>query len=308
MNSIFEQLTKRQIKRFFDIHSSIKDKDFSFIEKKYLENERHFDSTLSFLQGIGLYKKQKDKIILKNKLVTGLTTEEKLDSFLIEKILEDSSAFSKDVYSYIQNFKSKNNSLIYQPSEKKNLAESGLRNFLIDIDLVFYQRSNKHYVINEKYLHLISTKIATKSLSPKALKHILKNQEEIGNLAELEIIEFEKNRLKNFPQLASKIEHVATNNVNAGYDIKSWEENNKERYIEVKAVSLADFKFYWSRNEIDKSQHFKNQYYLYLLPVVNNKLFDTESLKIIQNPFNKIFKKHSDWNNQIEQYSIWRED
>ena len=103
MNSIFEQLTKRQIKKFFAIHSSIKNKDFSFIEKKYLENERHFDSTLSFLQGIGLYKKQKDKIILKNKLVAGTTTEEKLDSFLIEKILEDSSAFSKDVYSYIQN-------------------------------------------------------------------------------------------------------------------------------------------------------------------------------------------------------------
>ena len=308
MNSIFEQLTKRQIKTFFDIHSSIKDKDSSFIEKKYLENERHFDSTLSFFQGIRLFKKQKNKIILKNKLVAGLTTEEKLDSFLIEKILEDSSAFSKDVYNYIQNFKSKNDSLIYKPSQKKNLAESGLRNFLIDIDLVFYQRSNKHYVINEKYLHLISTKIATKSRSPKALKIILKKQEEIGNLAELEIIEFEKNRLKNFPQLTSKIEHVATNNVNAGYDIKSWEENNKERYIEVKAVSLADFKFYWSRNEIDKSQHFKNQYYLYLLPVINNKLFDKESLKIIKNPFNKIFKKPSDWIKQIEQYSIWRED
>ena len=116
---------------------------------------------------------------MKNKLVAGLTTEEKLDSFLIEKILEDSSAFSKDVYSYIQNFKSKNDSLIYRPSERKNLAESGLRNFLIDIDLVFYQPSNKHYVINEKYLHLVSTKIATKSLSQKALKHILKNQDSL---------------------------------------------------------------------------------------------------------------------------------
>ena len=74
-------------------------------------------TALISLIGSGNLKKQKDKIILKNKLVAGLTTEEKLDSFLIGKILEDNSTFSKDVYSYIQNFKSKNNSLIYQPSE-----------------------------------------------------------------------------------------------------------------------------------------------------------------------------------------------
>ena len=307
MNSIFENLTKRQIKNFFEIHSSVNDKDFSFIEKKYLENEVNFDATLSFLEGVGIYKKQRDRIVLKSKLTVNLTSEEELDSFLIEKTLEENSLFSIEVYRYLKNFDSKNDSLVYQPSRGKNLAESGIRNFLIDINLVFYHHAKKRYVINDKYLHLVLNKISTKLLTPKALKQILKNQDEIGVLAELTVIEIEKNRLKNYPQLASKIEHVAKKNVGAGYDIKSWETNNEERYIEVKAVSLTDYKFYWSRNEMEKSQHLKSHYYLYLLPVINKELFDSKSLKIIRNPFNKIFKKGSDWSNQVEQYSIWRE-
>ncbi|MBC8147414.1 MAG: DUF3883 domain-containing protein [Bacteroidetes bacterium] len=306
---IFEKLTKRRIKTFIEIQNSTKSKDFSFIKNKYLENEKCFDFVFDFLKGIKLYNRKIDEIVLvDNQLIIALRNEEKLSAFLIEKTLNENSNFASYVFSYFQNFDSKNGSFVYKPLVKERLKESGLRNFLIDLDLVYHIRDKNCYAINEKYLHLLSKQIESNTLSPKNLNSLLDNQAKIGYLAELKIIEFEKQRLKDFAILSKNIEHVAKVNVSAGFDIKSWETNKKERYIEVKAVSLSDYKFHWSRNEIEKSKLFKNQYYLYLLPVVTNKVFDVELMEIIRNPYITIFSKSSTWENQIEQFSFWKEN
>tara|TARA_B100000315_G_scaffold248261_1_gene277940 strand:- start:927 stop:1853 length:927 start_codon:yes stop_codon:yes gene_type:complete len=306
---LFDNLSKRRIKTFIEIQNSTKSKDFSFIKNKYLENEKYFDFVFDFLKGIGLYNRKINEIVLVEKqLLIDFKNEEKLNAFLIEKTINDSSNFSDYVLHYFQNFDSKNGSFVYKPLVKERLKESGLRNFLIDLDLVYHIRDKNCYTINEKYLHLLSKQIESRTLSPKNLNSLLDNQAEIGYLAELRIIEFEKQRLKEYANLSKKIEHVAKVNVSAGFDIKSWETNKKERYIEVKAVSLSDYKFQWSRNEIEKSKLFKNQYYLYLLPVITNKVFDVELMEIIRNPYIKIFSKSSTWENQIEQYSFWKEN
>ena len=141
---------------------------------------------------------------------------------------------------------------------------------------------------------------------------MIKKQEELGKAAELEILEYEKKRLVNYPKLLNSLEHTSIFNVNAGYDIKSFEiepKNNckqKTRYIEVKAVSKFNFKFNVTRNEIDKSKLYGKQYYLYLLPVIINKKFDLKALEVIQNPFEKVFKNNVDWGKQEEQYSLWK--
>jgi len=305
MMEIFEKLTKRRIKTFIEIQNSTKSNDFSFIRNKYLENEKYFEFVFDFLNGIGLFIRKNDEIVLVEKrLLIAYRNEEKLNSFLFEKTINDNSDFADYVLHYFQNFDSKNGSFVYKPLVKERLKESGLRNFLIDLDLVYHVRNKNCYAINEKYLHLLSKQIESRTLSPKNLNSLLNNQAEIGYLAELKIIEFEKQRLKELDILSKNIEHVAKVNVSAGFDIKSWETNKKE----VKAVSLSDYKFHWSRNEIEKSKLYRNQYYLYLLPVVTNNVFDVELMEIIRNPFIKIFTKSSTWVNQIEQFSFWKEN
>jgi len=309
MNKIFEQLTRRRIITFIKILSSIKSKDISFIKRKYLENENYFSPVFEYLQAIGVIKKQKDNIKIKDRnLIECFDNEEKLNSYLIEKTLGQNIVFTNYVSRYLQNFKSINGSFIYKPLSKDRIKKSGLRNFLIEISLIYHSRANNSYVVNENFLHLFLKKLDQKSLSQKTLNSILKNQEELGYLAELKIIEYEKMRLNNFPKLINNIEHTAKNNVRAGYDIKSWEKNDKERYIEVKAVSLSDFCFHWSRNEIDKSKQLKNQYFLYLLPVITKNEFDINSIEIIKDPYKIMFNKSSDWCNQIEEYSFWKEN
>ncbi|MEK0350760.1 MAG: DUF3883 domain-containing protein [Nitrosopumilus sp.] len=309
MKTIFENLTKRQIRTFIEIQVSTKSIDFSFIKNKYLKNEINFDSLFNYLKAIGLYSRKKDKIVFKkNQIIKDFSNEEKLNSFLIEKTLNNKASFSDYVFSYLQKFDSVNGSFQYKPMVQERLKASGLRNFLIDIDLIYHNRRNNSYIVNDKYIHLFTKQIETKTLSPKNLNSILKNQKEIGYLAELEILKYEKKRLKDFSNLSRNIEHISKFDVNAGFDIKSWETNKKERYIEVKAVSIFDFKFHWSRNEIKKSQSLKNKYYLYLLPIITNKNFDIASMEIIKNPFSKVFSKSSYWENQIEQYSFWKEN
>ena len=108
--------------------------------------------------------------------------------------------------------------------------------------------------------------------------------------------------------LRNSIEHTAKINVGAGYDIKSYDFllNDKKqinKFIEVKAVSDVELKFYWSKNEINTAKLFRNKYYLYLLPVIKSGKFDFSKLKMIQNPYNKVFKNKG-WNKIVEEYLI----
>ena len=127
--------------------------------------------------------------------------------------------------------------------------------------------------------------------------------------AELEVLRFESARLRNHPSLAKRIKHVAAEDVGAGYDILSFTEsatvaNFSDRLIEVKAVSAADFKFYWSRNEIEMARIHGSNYFLYLV-TVSKFGFDIQKLKVVQNPFDAIFQNESGWQREHELISFW---
>lgn len=68
----------------------------------------------------------------------------------------------------------------------------------------------------------------------------------------------------NLPDLADRIEHIALSNSSAGYDIKSYDENGNEKYIEVKTTrSSKSAPFYISRNEVEVSRELGDQYWIY---------------------------------------------
>ena len=73
--------------------------------------------------------------------------------------------------------------------------------------------------------------------------------------------------------------------------------------IEVKAVSLNDYRFYWSKNEMKAARIHGDKYYLYLIPCMGYKKFDLGKMKIIQNPHKSILKNES-WLCQVESASF----
>jgi hypothetical protein len=124
--------------------------------------------------------------------------------------------------------------------------------------------------------------------------------------AEKAVIDLELGRLTYISITPNEIEHISLQNALAGYDIKSFENyydsrsRRIERYIEVKAVSVDDYKFYWTRTEMGIAKVFGEKYFLYLLPVVANNTFDFEKLLIINNPFRNICLDQMEWTKQEE--------
>ncbi len=91
----------------------------------------------------------------------------------------------------------------------------------------------------------------------------------LGRAGEELILEFEHRRLWQSGQrtLAERIQHVASSQGDGlGYDILSFEENGKERLIEVKTTRFGSFTpFFATKNEVNVSQQRESEYKLYRL-------------------------------------------
>jgi len=171
-------------------------------------------------------------------------------------------------------------------------------------------KDGSYYFIDSQYEKILKHLLVPKgSMSPRQLELIQSNNAKIGKKAELYILNYELQRLSEHPRLVNRIEHIAEKSVNAGYDILSFDISDtirslKKRYIEVKAVPSKTFHFYMSKNEINTASQFKEQYFLYLLPVSTNGEFDISRLEIISDPVRNVLGNHQKWSSEIENYSF----
>ena len=137
-------------------------------------------------------------------------------------------------------------------------------------------------------------------MKPSHLKSLKMSSSEAGersaSSAEESVMAYEKTKAGE--SLEHLVQHVAKFNTAAGFDIYSVRPGNGEiglrLYIEVKAVSPSDYKFYWSRNERLTAEKYGASYYLYLVPVINGKPC-TEQMVIIPNPAKNLLEKESEW-------------
>lgn len=91
----------------------------------------------------------------------------------------------------------------------------------------------------------------------------------LGNAGERFVLAYEQQRLnaQGFPGLADAVEHVAeTRGDGAGFDIRSFETDGRERWIEVKTTAFAkECAFFITPNELNCSREYSTRYYLYRL-------------------------------------------
>lgn len=91
----------------------------------------------------------------------------------------------------------------------------------------------------------------------------------LGEAGELFVVEFESRRLhgRGKRQLGERVERVSTSRGDGlGYDVLSFDESGKERFIEVKTTAFAkETPFFVSRNEIAFSEKESEQFHLYRL-------------------------------------------
>ncbi|XKH50139.1 DUF3883 domain-containing protein [Chryseomicrobium palamuruense] len=159
-----------------------------------------------------------------------------------------------------------------------------IRNYLLAEKIIVITDTRGIYRLDIQSNEII-TEIKKRIISPEQLENILQKQKDNGLRAEYLALEYESARLYN----KKTVQHVSLKNVNLGYDILSYSSHMKsspDRYIEVKGISEISSKFYLSRNEINMAEHYKDQYFLYIVNL------SQESVFVVKNPFKEIISKN----------------
>lgn len=308
----FEQIRLANLHLLWKIIDQSKIKEKTYIQDKYLEYGLAFNETLSFLIATNVVKQNMDQLKpSKHFRVESDSFDEFRRSFLPFLFTENTNV-SNELARFLLNFHKHDSEISFRPTPREKIAFSDTRNLLFELEFIVLSPDGRDYLANPKHWNLFSKSSTSKVFSYEAFKKAQLQREKIGLKAELAVIKYEIIRLTGLLIKDSEIEHTSLRNVMAGYDIRSFEEtlDNKnervERFIEVKAVPINDYNFYWSKNEIEVAQKLGEKYYLYLLPVISADLFDFESLLIIGNAIKSVYANEFDWTRGVESISFSR--
>ena len=110
---------------------------------------------------------------------------------------------------------------------------------------------------------------------PKDHVNLAKIKSKVGRFGEELVYKYERDTLKEYPELQKKIKKVYLTDEKAGYDIESCDFNGNIIYIEVKTNKINSnkrIKFYISSNEDEFISKHENAYIYYIYDLDNPKL------------------------------------
>lgn len=172
------------------------------------------------------------------------------------------------------------------------------------------QEENSLIRVHKRYSQLVYELTAdSKAISEQQLEQLLMENRKLGAQAENAVVEFERQRLLKMGKTIQSelVKRISTINTAAGYDIESFDGTTDDvfpnRFIEVKATTGEDIRFYWTINEREVAKKKKNQYWIYVLTNFREDK-PSESLPItIQNP-EHIIPKHDSFSIEVNKYLI----
>lgn len=299
----FEKISWRQILTLIRVINSCTSSNLKTVTRWYLTESTNFEDNLRFIENLGLIRIREGKIITNKTLkYLGEANNESIKKFFVETLFREKNSQVKYFTAFFENFEFINGRHVFICSTKERLKYRGIRNFLIDLGVINFEPQFNGYSLKLKFSKRFP--YGKKVLKCNQLQKKLEKEKELGFKAEVQVYKYEKNKFKDHPNVQNNIKHLSLENVLAGYDISSFEmlESKKlnPKYIEVKAVSHNDWKFYWSRNEISRAKEFDKYYYLYLIPVENGKISNPSNWKQIKDPYSKVFLNEHKWEQTVE--------
>lgn len=267
-----------------------------------------FDGCIDLAVKINVLKVENENYIINEQFLDSLNSvnqmKEKFIQFLFFSLKEEESfhnIFQSQYLSYDvinKSFQISNSAFGFKFSNFKQL--------LIDFEAITSHPKIEFssFILNSRFKKLfdktILPEIKKRKIGIDEFKKSIEKQQIYGEEAEKFVLAFEMKRLGN-----KQIEWVAEYIVNEGYDIASYNEKDDEeynRFIEVKSYDGKTPYFFWSRNEVDVAKRKSDNYWIYL---VNRVEMNKENYKPImkQNPIKNIMKDEK-WDKQIEKYKF----
>jgi len=286
------------------------------VKAQYERSAGHFEPTLEFLRSFGLLAKTGGKIRITSEYRGVLQQSirakraQQLKGLLVRELLQSKSPYNGDINLLLGSLRFERGVYVSTLSTRERLGLKGVRNLLIELGVLEVAPGGPgQYVLSQECLERFLSDSRNRRVSQREFEHILRRRAELGHEAELRILDYERTKLSDYPSLVRKIEHVASSDVQAGFDIRSFEVDRSRRspreiVIEVKAVSIVDYGFYWSRNEMRTAKQHIDQYLLYLLPRGERSIFEMDALMIIRNPLKNVYNAKKGWNRETEVMSF----
>lgn len=260
------------------------------IKRKYLEVATNFDATKNCLLRVGLLSQTLDELTANERQ---LWFDKDVFSRSFLELFLSNNSHAELVGDFLSKFSLSEKQLSLKPPRGQSEVDISIRELLVDCHYLTFSTESQTYVVNPEIFTILAK--TSRTQSPTQLRETLLSRQELGDAAEKVVFEYEQLRIGE--SNSNRVKHVAKEDVNAGYDIQSIDSSQNPflpRFIEVKAVSLVDFQFHWTRNEINMAKRLRTAYYLYLLPVSKNILLIDE-LMIIQDPIASVLQSAS-WN------------
>jgi hypothetical protein len=297
---VIGKLNAKKIQCLLGILHSAELCTIEFVTDSYHEQQSNIEEVLQFALDIKWVTRHGDQLGLTNEGKTACRTtndEGGIRWLLGDSVVSEKSPYRGLVLEFLSKFEVNVSNIAYKPSITERLYESPLRNLLLDLRFISYEKGNDVYVLEDVGVELlVLARNVNRSIACKDMQLIERQKEEMGLRAERIVLEYEKKRVD--LQYANMIDHISANNPYACYDIKSFTFNGDKvtpRYIEVKAVSIESYQFYWSASELETARLLKDKYYLYLLPVVGEQKYDLAQMLILPNPFLTVYTDSKTW-------------
>ena len=294
----FDYLRFAHVCTFLELLSKASVKDIDHIRRLFSEEAEGFEEVVRF--AIRLRLVIYDAGTLKLRAPLELRDHKVRRREILDRIIGQRNPYRSEVYRFLNRFQMVDGECVYVPIEQHRSGDSAVRNFLTELGITRSEVENGRHLLLSEYFDLLGdARVRVNVVSRSQLSVNQGAQEAIGLQAEEIILEFERERVGR--ELSHKVEHIALENVAAGFDIRSITQTAKSivpRFVEVKAVSQTDRRFFWSKREIRVAQQMSSFYFLYLLPVLGPKRYDLDSLEIVQDPYSRILGENSAWHTE----------
>ena len=242
------------------------------------------DNSLDFLEKVGLLEKN-GSFYRKTESCNTVNDFTKNISSRIRAVFENNLRLMESMVTHYD----AQNGRFYGYRNDLPLNYAGLVMLLNDIGIISITETQFYFTKSTlQTTQKANSHSSAKHITLLELENSLMFKKQIGEEAELAVLEYEKQILKEkgIEKEPTQISHV---DASAGYDIVSYKEPGSEipdKFIEVKSCDDGEC-FYISRNEIETALKKGDDYYLYIF---NRK---DKSIHIVQNPYKNIIENEN---------------
>ena len=265
----------------------------ALLERRFQERSSGFEETLEFLESLGLVK-ETGRSITPTKSLNNIENAlgEQIDEFaekIMIRALHSSTRYGREMRGVLELFRLDTGQAVLEARAVPASGDTG-RDLLHEGGMLQLNHGTETYTIEGRFTSEFIEVRFGNGIAPEKLERIANANAEIGHLAELRVLEYERETVG--AKDAKHVLHVAKKNASAGFDIASVRRERMSnslqfRMIEVKAVSDVDWEFSWSRNERTVAAEGKEAYFLYLVPVTNGKP-DLNKLEVLRDPLRQL--------------------